>query len=121
MLLNTLLLFTVLKTMTGSYFRSGFVAALFALHPVNVDSVAWLAERKNLLSTFFWMLTMLAYAGYVRKTTISRYIVMFCLFVLGLLSKPMLVTLPFVFFLLEPRHKFLGLGFHLKFQIAKDQ
>lgn len=100
-LLNTLLLFTVLKTMTGSYFRSGFVAALFALHPVNVDSVAWLAERKNLLSTFFWMLTILAYAGYIRKATISRYIVMFCLFVLGLLSKPMLVTLPFVFFLLD--------------------
>lgn len=100
-LLNSLLLFTVLKSMTGSYWRSGFVAALFALHPVNVDTVAWISERKNLISTFFWLLTMLAYTGYVRKPNVYRYLAVLCFFMLGLLSKPMLITLPFVLLLLD--------------------
>jgi protein O-mannosyl-transferase len=100
-IVNTLLLYLVLMRMTGSSWRSAFVAALFALHPINVDSVAWVAERKNLLSTFFWILTMLAYLHYTKKSNISRYIILVAVFILGLLSKPMLVTLPFVLLLLD--------------------
>jgi tetratricopeptide (TPR) repeat protein len=98
---STLLLFTAFKRMTGAVWRSAFVAALFALHPINVDSVAWIAERKNVLSTFFWMLTMLTYVYYTEKPNISRYLLMIAAFVFGLLSKPMLVTLPFVLLLLD--------------------
>lgn len=99
--LNSLLLFFVLKTMTGARWKSAFVAALFALHPVNVDSVAWIAERKNLLSTSFWLLSMIAYYYYTQKQTLSRYALLAGLFTLGLLAKQMLVTLPFVFLLLD--------------------
>jgi len=98
---NTLLLFVVLKQMTGALWKSAFVASLFALHPVNVDSVAWVAERKNLLSTFFWMLTMLTYAHYCKRPNIYRYLLVFTCLGLGLLAKPMLVTLPFVLLLLD--------------------
>ena len=100
-LANTLLLFFVLNRMTGSPWKSGFVAALFALHPVNVDSVAWIANRKNVLSTFFWMLTMLFYVYYSEQPSLFRYLSFCALFVLGLMAKPMLVTLPFVLFLLD--------------------
>lgn len=100
-LLNAVLLFVVLSRMTGSRWRSAFAAALFALHPVNVDTVAWAAERKNVLSTLFWMLTMLAYIGYAKNSRISRYFLVLSLFILGLLSKPMLVTLPFVLLLMD--------------------
>jgi len=98
---NTLLLFFVLSRMTGALWRSAFVAALFALHPVNVDSVAWLAERKNLLSTFFWMLTMLTYIYYAARPGVLRYLLTILFFTLGLLAKPMLVTLPFVLILMD--------------------
>ena len=100
-LANSLLLFMVFKWMTGAFWRSAFVAALFAIHPINVDSVAWVAERKNVVSTFFWMLTMLSYVYYTKKPALGRYLLTFLLYVLGLLTKPMLVTLPFVLLLLD--------------------
>ena len=98
---NVLLLFWVLQVMTGALWRSALVAALFALHPLNVESVAWIAERKNLLSTFFWILTLGAYVWYARKPELRRYLVVLALFALGLMSKPMVVTLPFVLLLLD--------------------
>jgi len=98
---NSLLLFAVLKRMTGAVWRSAFVAALFVLHPINVDSVAWVAERKSVLSTLFWLLTMWSYAGYAQRGGVFRYLVTLLLFGLGLLAKPMLVTLPFVMLLLD--------------------
>jgi protein O-mannosyl-transferase len=123
---NSLLLFLLFKRMTGARWRSAFVAALFALHPLHVESVAWVAERKDVLSTFFFMLTLLAYTKYVEEKAESRkqkaevvehgghfQLSAFCfrlsawyglalgLFALGLMSKPMLVTLPFVLLLLD--------------------
>ena len=100
-LVNTLLLFLVLKWMTGALWRSGFVAALFALHPLHVESVAWVAERKDVLSTLFWMLTMWAYLGYTKRPGVKRYLLILLFFALGLMAKPMLVTLPFVLLLLD--------------------
>jgi tetratricopeptide (TPR) repeat protein len=100
-ILNTLMLFFVLKRMTGTLWRSAAVAALFALHPLHVESVAWISERKDVLSTFFWLLTMMGYVWYVQRCTVRRYLVVVLSFVLGLLSKPMLVTLPFVLVLLD--------------------
>jgi len=100
-LANTLLLFAVLKKMTGSLWPSAFVAAAFALHPMHVESVAWVTERKDVLSTFFLLLTLAAYAGYVKRPSIFRYFAALVLFALGLMSKPMLVTLPFVLLLLD--------------------
>ena len=100
-ILNSILLLIVLNQMTGALWRSAVVAALFALHPLHVESVAWIAERKDVLSTFFWMLTMLAYHRYVGSHTISKYLLMILLFGLGLMAKPMLVTLPFVLLLLD--------------------
>jgi len=98
---NTLLLFFVLKRMTGALWQSAFVAAVFALHPLNVESVAWVSERKNVLSTFFWMLTILTYVRYTERPGFYRYMLILFVFVLGLMSKPMLVTLPFVLLLLD--------------------
>ena len=98
---NVLLLYWVLVTMTKYTWRSAFVAALFAVHPLHVESVAWVAERKDVLSTFFWMLTMLAYVSYVRDRKIGKYLLVVVLFALGLMSKPMLVTLPFALLLLD--------------------
>jgi tetratricopeptide (TPR) repeat protein len=98
---NTLLLFFLLYRITGALWRSAFVAALFALHPINVESVAWIAQRKNVLSTFFWMLTLLAYTVYQKRPGIVRYLTVLFVFTLGLLAKPMLVTLPFVLMLLD--------------------
>jgi len=98
---NTLILFLVLRQMTQKLWQSAFVAALFALHPLHVESVAWIAERKDVLSTFFWLLTMSAYWQYVKKPGIVRYLLTLLIFALGLMAKPMLVTLPFVFLLLD--------------------
>jgi len=100
-LANTLLLFLVLRSMTGSISPSAFVAAAFALHPLHVESVAWISERKDVLSTLFWLLTMAAYLRYVKRPAIGRYLLTLISFVLGLLAKPMLVTLPFVLLLLD--------------------
>ncbi|MGE5800280.1 MAG: tetratricopeptide repeat protein [Syntrophaceae bacterium] len=100
-ILNTLILFVVLQRMTGALWKSGFVAALFALHPLHVESVAWVAERKDVLSTFFFLLTLLAYERYARRPGWWSYGLVSVCFVLGLLSKPMVVTLPFVLLLLD--------------------
>jgi len=98
---NTLLLFIVLKQMTSALWQSAFVAALFALHPMHVESVAWVSERKDVLSIFFWMLTMWTYQRYVKQPGVTRYILVVLTFALGLMAKPMLVTLPFVLLLLD--------------------
>jgi tetratricopeptide (TPR) repeat protein len=100
-LINILLLFLVFTRMTGEIWKSAFVAALFALHPLNVDSVAWIAERKNLLSTTFWFFTMLAYIYYARCPSVRRYLLVLAGMTAGLLAKPMLVTLPCVLFLMD--------------------
>jgi tetratricopeptide (TPR) repeat protein len=100
-LANSLLLFLVLYQMTGALWKSFFVAALFALHPLNVESVAWVSERKNLLSTFLGMLTMVFYVHYSKKPGLARYFLVVSVFALGLMAKPMLVTLPFVLLLLD--------------------
>jgi len=100
-LANTLLLFAVLRRATGELWRSAFVAGLFALHPLHVESVAWVAERKDVLSTFFWMLTMAAYVWYAERPCIWRYLLVLVSLALGLMAKPMLVTLPFVLLLLD--------------------
>ena len=100
-IINTLLLFFVFRKMTGGLWQSAFVAALFALHPLHVESVAWVSERKDVLSTFFWMLTMWCYAAYVFRPSVFRYLGMLVFFVFGLMSKPMLVTLPCVLLLLD--------------------
>ncbi|MCP4345678.1 MAG: tetratricopeptide repeat protein [Desulfobacterales bacterium] len=98
---NTLLLFFVLKQMTGDIWQSFFVAALFALHPLHVESVAQIAERKDVLSTFFWLLTIRSYVWYTDSQVWYRYVITIFLFILGLMSKPMLVTLPFVLLLID--------------------
>jgi tetratricopeptide (TPR) repeat protein len=98
---NTLLLFIVLRLMTGTVWRSALVAALFGLHPLHVESVAWISERKDVLSTLFFMLMLLAYYHYVRRPTFLRYAAVFAWLALGLMSKPMLVTAPFVLLLLD--------------------
>jgi len=100
-LANTLLLFWFLHRLTRCPWRSGFVAALFAIHPLHVESVAWIAERKDVLSTFFWMVTMLAYLRYVEKPTFERQLLVIIPYGLGLLAKPMLVTLPLMLLLLD--------------------
>jgi Flp pilus assembly protein TadD len=100
-ILNSILLFLILEKMTGARWRSAAVAALFALHPLHVESVAWIAERKDVLSTFFWMLTMASYLLYVHSRTLSRYLVVVFFYILGLLSKPMLVTLPFILLIMD--------------------
>ena len=104
---NTLLLFLVLSRMTGTAWRSALVAALFALHPLHVESVAWVAERKDVLSAFFWMLTLGAYARYVERPRPASYVAVLVFLALGLMAKPMLVTLPFVLLLLDfwPLHR----------------
>jgi len=109
---NTLFLFLVFSRMTGSLWRSAFVAALFALHPVHVESVAWVSERKDVLSTFLWILTMWFYVRYVRRPRFGTYLPIMLALALGLMAKQMLVTLPLVLLLLDywPLERFaLGL------------
>ena len=98
---NVLLLFFVLHRMTKAPWQSALVAALFALHPLHVESVAWISERKDVLSTFFWMLTLVAYNRYAARPRLGNYLVVIVFFALGLMAKPMLVTLPFVLLLLD--------------------
>ena len=100
-IVNTLLLFLVFKRMTGALWGSGFIAALFALHPLHVESVAWVAERKDVLSTFFWILTIWTYVRYTEQPRLNRYMLVLLSFALGLMAKPMLVTLPFVLLLVD--------------------
>ena len=100
-ILNVIFLFLLLQRMTGEDGKSALVAALFAVHPLNIESVVWIAERKNLLSTFFWILTILAYVRYAEKPEWRRYWPVLLFFVLGLMAKPTLVTLPFVLMLLD--------------------
>jgi len=100
-LANTLLLFFVFKRMTGCVWQSGIVAALFALHPLHVESVAWVSERKDVLSAFFWLLTMGGYVLYVERPGKIRFLIPLLFFALGLMAKPMLVTLPFVLLLMD--------------------
>jgi len=98
---NAILLFLVFMRMTGAFWQSTLVATLFAIHPLHVESVAWASERKDVLSMFFMMLTIWAYLRYVEKNEIKRYLLVVVFFALGLMSKPMLVTLPFVLLLLD--------------------
>lgn len=99
--INAILLFLLLFRTTGSFWSSAFVAELFAIHPLHIESVAWIAERKDVLSALFFFLTLHAFVSYVVKPTVGRYLLTFCLYLLGILSKPMLVTLPFLLLLLD--------------------
>lgn len=96
-----LLLFGVLRAMTGAVWRCAFVAAVFAIHPLRAESVAWVAERKDVLSALFFMLTLGAYVHYAQQPSVRRYLLVAVLFALGLMAKPMLVTLPVLLFLLD--------------------
>ncbi len=96
-----LLLFAALQRLTGARWPSAFVAFLFALHPLHVESVAWIAERKDVLCALFWFLALYWYAGYARRPTVSRYLLVVLAFCLGLMAKSMIVTLPFVLLLLD--------------------
>ncbi len=99
---SVILLFLILRQMTGALWRSAFVAAVFAIHPLRVESVAWVAERKDVLGGFFFMLTLSAYVRYVRKPdSVARYLMVAAAFVLALLSKPTVVTLPLMLLLLD--------------------
>jgi len=98
---NALLLFFLVRAATGFLWRSALVSALFALHPLTVESVAWISERKTLLCTFFMFLCLFAYGWYVRKPGVSRYLLVALLFALGLASKPMIITLPFALLVLD--------------------
>jgi len=100
-ILSTLLLFRLFCRMTGAIWKSAFVAALFALHPFHVESVAWIGERKDVLSAFFWMLTLCLYVYYTEKPVIRRYLLVVFSFVCALMSKPMVVTLPVIMILLD--------------------
>ena len=100
-LVNIVLLLYVLFRMTGALWPSVLTAALFALHPLHVESVAWIAERKDVLSTLFWLLTMLFYLRYVEKRASGRFLLVILAFTLGLMAKAMLVTLPFILLLLD--------------------
>jgi Tfp pilus assembly protein PilF len=99
--LNTLLLFLLLRGMTRADWPSALAAALFGLHPLHVESVAWISERKDLLSTFFGLLSVAAYAGYALRPSRTRYLTVVLCFTLGLMAKSMLVTLPLLFLLLD--------------------
>ena len=98
---NTLLLFLIFSQMTGALWRSALLAALFAVHPLHVESVAWIAERKDVLSTFFGLLAIWAYFKYARDSSVRQYLLMMCLFGLSLMAKPMLVSLPCILLLLD--------------------
>jgi Flp pilus assembly protein TadD len=98
---SVLLLFAALRRLTGETWPSALAAALFAIHPLNVEPVAWVSERKGILSTFFWVLALWAYARYTERPSLGRYLCVALSLVLGLMAKPMLITLPFVLLLLD--------------------
>jgi len=98
---NAVLLFLILESATGMAWRSLMVAALFALHPINVESVAWIAERKNVLSMFFFLLALAAYGWYTRRPGMGRYLAVTLAFALGLMTKPQVITFPFALLLLD--------------------
>src|SRR5438067_492398 len=98
---SAVLLFLLLRSFTGSVWRSAFVAAIFAIHPLRAESIVWIEERKDVLSGLFFMLTLGAYFYYTRKPSLARYVTMSILLAAGLLSKPMLVTTPFILLLLD--------------------
>jgi len=100
-IMSTLLLFWLFNRMTGAIWKSAFVAALFALHPLHVESVAWISERKDVLSAFFWMLTLCLYVYYTEKPAIRRYLLVLFGFACALMSKPMVITLPVIMILLD--------------------
>ena len=100
-ILSTLLLFWLFCRMTGKIWKSAFITAFFALHPLHVESVAWVAERKDVLSAFFWMLTLCFYVYYTEKPAIRRYLLVLFSFICALMSKPMVVTLPVIMILLD--------------------
>ena len=100
-ILSTLLLFWLLNRMTGAVWKSAFVAAAFALHPLHVEPVAWISQRKDVLSALFWMLTLCLYVRYTENPVIRRYLAVLCTFLLALMSKPMVVTLPVIMILLD--------------------
>lgn len=100
-IVNSFLLFYLINAMTGAVWRSFFVASIFALHPMHVESVVWISERKDLLCALFWFLTMISYVKYAQKSEIKRFIPVMLFFILGLMSKPMIVTLPFVLILMD--------------------
>ena len=105
------LLFFALRQLTGSLWRSAFVAALFAIHPLRVESVAWVAARKDVLSGVFFAATLLTYARYARAPSATRYLLLTVLFGFGVMSKPTLVTLPFLLLLLDYWPRFAGANF----------
>ena len=116
-ILNVLLLLVLLERMTGAVWKSALVAALFAVHPLHVESVAWVAERKDVLSAFFWLACTLAYFFYAKSPSVPKFALVCLLFVMGMLAKPMLLTLPFTLLLLDywplrrwPREKSAGGG-----------
>ena len=98
---NALLVLAVLTRLTGAFWRSAAVAALFALHPLRIESVAWAAERKDVLSGFFFLLALWCYLGYVRQPSPRRYFGVCGVFALGLLAKPMVLTLPLILLVLD--------------------
>jgi len=100
-ILNTILLFTILVKLTGMSIQSALVAMLFAIHPLHVESVAWIAERKDVLSTLFWMLAIWCYITYVKNPKTSRFIRIHLVYLIGLLAKPMLLTLPIILLILD--------------------
>ncbi|MBF0517485.1 MAG: tetratricopeptide repeat protein [Nitrospirae bacterium] len=100
-IINSIVLFLLFKEMTGELWRSALVAALFAVHPAHVESVAWVSERKDLISALFWFITMSFYVKYTRQPSRKSYAYVIIFFILGLMSKPMLVTLPFVLLLID--------------------
>lgn len=100
-ILNSVLIFLLFVHLTGALWQSSLLAVLFAFHPLRVESVAWIAERKDVLSALFFILTIMVYSKYVRDKSIKSYLLMLLIFLLGLMSKPMLVTLPFLLLLLD--------------------
>ena len=111
-ILNTVLVYFVWRALTGATWRSAIVAALFALHPLHVESVAWISERKDVLSTFFWLVGLALYVGYVRRPSVIRYASIALALILALLAKPMAVTFPCTLLLLDlwPLRRWPSLG-----------